>query len=136
MINQLIKLIQNQDDELKKLLELLETQYKMIMGKDVFGLEGLVDKINECGKQIAKQEIERRNILGNDSIIEVVEQSNNEDLKKYYNKIKTTLNSVLSQKETNDMLLKQQIIFNSKMLEMINPRRDIKTYNSYGNLSR
>jgi hypothetical protein len=39
MINELIKLIQGQEDELKKLLELLETQYKMIMSKDVFGLE-------------------------------------------------------------------------------------------------
>jgi len=34
------------------------------------------------------------------------------------------------------MLLKQQIVFNNKMLEIINPRREMKTYNSYGNLSR
>ena len=136
MINELIKLIQSQEEELKKLLELLETQYKMIMSKDVFGLEGLVDKINECGKKIAKQEIERRNILGDNGIVEVVNNSNNDELRENYNKIKRTLNSVISQKETNDMLLKQQIIFNNKMLEIINPRREIKTYNSYGNLSR
>ncbi|WP_026888244.1 flagellar export chaperone FlgN [Clostridium beijerinckii] len=136
MINELIKLMQSQEEELKKLLELLETQYKMIMSKDVFGLEGLVDKINESGKKIAKQEIERRNILGNNGITEVVNDSNNEELRENYNKIKITLNSVISQKETNDMLLKQQIIFNNKMLEIINPRREIKTYNSYGNLSR
>lgn len=136
MINELIKLIQSQEEELKKLLELLETQYKMIMSKDVFGLEGLVDKINESGKKIAKQEIERRNILGDNGITEVVNNSNNDELRERYNKIKRTLNSVISQKETNDMLLKQQIIFNNKMLEIINPRREIKTYNSYGNLSR
>ena len=136
MIKELIELIQSQEEELRKLLELLETQYKMIMGKDVFGLEGLVDKINECGKKIAKQEIERRNILGDNSITEVVNNSDNGELKENYNKIKATLNLVLSQKETNDMLLKQQIIFNNKMLEIINPRREIKTYNSYGNLSR
>jgi flagellar biosynthesis/type III secretory pathway chaperone len=74
--------------------------------------------------------------LGNNSITEVVNNSDNEDLKKYYNDIKTTLNSVLSRKETNDMLLKQQLIFTNKMLEIVNPRREIKTYNSYGNLSR
>jgi flagellar biosynthesis/type III secretory pathway chaperone len=136
MVNELIKLIQSQEEELKKLLELLETQYKMIMGRDVFGLEGLVDKINECGKKIAKQEIERRNILGDNGITEVVNNSNSEELKTYYNQIQATLNAVISQKETNDMLLKQQIIFNNKMLEIINPRREIKTYNSYGNLSR
>lgn len=136
MINELIKLIQSQEEELRRLLELLETQYKMIMSKDVFGLEGLVDKINESGKKIAKQEIERRNILGDNGITEVVNNSNNEELRERYNNIKRTLNSVISQKETNDMLLKQQIIFNNKMLEIINPRREIKTYNSYGNLSR
>ncbi len=74
--------------------------------------------------------------MGNNSITEVVNNSDNEDLKKYYNDIKTTLNSVLSRKETNDMLLKQQLIFTNKMLEIVNPRREIKTYNSYGNLSR
>ncbi|OPJ64532.1 flagellar protein FlgN [Clostridium chromiireducens] len=136
MINELIKLIQSQEEELKKLQELLETQYEMIMGKDVFGLEGLVDKINECGKKIAKQEIERRNILGDSSITDVVNNSDNEELKKSYAKIRDTLNKVTSQKETNDILLKQQIIFNNKMLEIINPRREIRTYNSYGNLSR
>ncbi len=120
MINELIKLIQSQEEELQRLLELLETQYKMIMSKDVFGLEGLVDKINESGKKIAKQEIERRNILGDNGITEVVNNSNNDELRENYNKIKRTLNSVISQKETNDMLLKQQIIFNNKMLEIIN----------------
>lgn len=136
MINELIKLIQSQEEELQRLLELLETQYKIIMSKDVFGLEGLVDKINESGKKIAKQEIERRNILGDNGITEVVNNSNNDELREKYNKIKRTLNSVISQKETNDMLLKQQILFNNKMLEIMNPRREIKTYNSYGNLSR
>lgn len=136
MVNELIKLIQSQHEELQKLLELLETQYTMIMSKDVFGLEGLVDKINECGKKIAKDEIERRNLLGDGSISEFVNKSGNDKLQQYYNKIKDTLSLVLSQKETNDMLLKQQIVFNNKMLELVNPRRDIRTYNSYGNLSR
>ena len=79
MINELIKLMQSQDEGLKKLLELLETQYKMIMKKDVFGLEGLVDKINECGKSIAKEEVERRKIIGQDSIKDIVNNSDNEE---------------------------------------------------------
>lgn len=136
MINQLIKLIQIQEEDLKKLLELLETQYKMIMSKDVFGLEGLVDEINKCGKRIAEEEVKRRKLIGEDDIREVVNKSENEELKKSYNEIKYTLNTVLSQKETNDMLLKQQIMFNTKMIALMNPSREIKTYNSYGNLSR
>ena len=136
MINELIKLMQSQDEGLKKLLELLETQYKMIMKKDVFGLEGLVDKINECGKSIAKEEVERRKIIGQDSIKDIVNNSDNEELKEIFEEIQITLNNVISKKETNDMLLKQQIIFNNKMLQIVNPSREIKTYNSYGNLSR
>ena len=136
MINELIKLIQSQEEDLKKLLELLETQYMMIMSKDVFGLEGLVDKINECGKRIAQDEVKRRNLIGEESIIEIVNKSDNEELKEIFGKIQTTLNNVISKKETNDTLLKQQIIFNNKILAILNPNRDIKTYNSYGNLSR
>lgn len=136
MINELIKLIQSQEEELRRLLELLETQYKMIMSKDVFGLEGLVDKINESGKKIAKQEIERRNLTGEKNIKDIIYNSNNDKLKELYGKIQTTLNNTIMKKETNEMLLKQQIVFNNKMLDIINPRREIKTYNSYGNLSR
>ena len=136
MINELIKLIQNQEEDLKNLLELLETQYKMIMSKDVFGLEGLVDKINECGKKIAQEEVKRRNLTGEDTIKDIVNKSDNEELIKTYNYIQTTLNAVLSQKETNDLLLKQQIVFNNKMLTLLNPSREIKTYNSYGSLSK
>lgn len=136
MINELIKLMQSQEEDLKKLLELLETQYKMIMGKDVFGLEGLVDKINECGKRIANAEVKRRKLIGDDDIKAVVSQSDNDELKEAYGRIRETLQQTVYKKETNDMLLKQQIMFNTKMLNMLNPNREIKTYNSYGNLSR
>ena len=136
MINELIKLMQSQNEELKKLLELLKVQYKMIMSKDVFGLEGLVDKINECGKRIAEEEVKRRKLIGTESMSNIVNKSNNKELRDLYSKIQTTLNNVISKKETNDILLKQQIIFNNKILAFINPSREIKTYNSYGNLAR
>lgn len=136
MVNELIKLMQDQNEELKRLLELLETQYKMIMSKDVFGLEGLVDKINECGKKIAQEEVKRRKLIENRSIKNIVNESNNDELKKMYSQIQDKLNEVISKKETNDMLLKQKIVFNNKMIALMNPSREIKTYNSYGNLSR
>jgi flagellar biosynthesis/type III secretory pathway chaperone len=136
MINELIKLIQSQEEDLKKLLELLETQYKMIMSKDVFGLEGLVDKINECGKRIAQEEVGRRKLIGQKSIKEIVYNSDNEEIIHLYVEIQATLNKVILKKDTNDMLLKQQIVFNNKMLQILNPNRESKIYNSYGNLSR
>ena len=136
MINELIKLMQDQEKDLSELLGLLETQYKMIISKDAFGLEGLVDKINECGKRIAKEEVERRKITGDENIKEIIDNSNNEEIEEMFSKIQTTLKNVVSQKETNEMLLKQRIIFNNKMIQLMNPSREIKTYNSYGNLSR
>lgn len=136
MIKELIELMHDQNNDLKELLELLETQYKMIISKDVFALEGLVDKINECGKRIAKEEVQRRNITGNESIKEIVNNSDNEELKRIFGEIQTTLNNVILQKETNDILLKQKILFNNKMLQILNPNRENKMYNSYGNLSK
>lgn len=136
MINELIKLMQKQNTELKELLNLLEDQYTMIMKKDVFGLEGLVDKINECGKKIAKDEVERRNLTEEKGIKNIVNESNDKVLTESYQDIQKTLNQVISQKETNDLLLKQEIVFNNKMIQLMNPNRGIKTYNSYGNLSR
>ena len=137
MVNELIELIKIQSEDLKRLLMLLEIQYKMIMNKDVFGLESLVDKMNECGKEIAQEEVQRRKLIGNESIQIIINESNNEELRESYNNIKGILNQVVLKKETNDILLKQSIIFNNKMLALMNPNsREIKTYNSYGNLSR
>ncbi|AGX44933.1 flagellar protein FlgN [Clostridium saccharobutylicum] len=136
MVNELIELIKIQSEDLKKLLMLLEIQYKMIMNKDVFGLEGLVDKMNECGKRIAQEEVQRRELIGNESIKEIVSNSNDEVLKEVYGNIRKILEEVKLKKDTNDMLLKQEIVFNNKMLAIMNPSKEIKTYNSYGSLSR
>lgn len=136
MINELIELMIRQEEDLKKLLELFEIQHEMILNKDLFGLEGIADSFNECGKNIAKEELERRNIIGENNILEVVNGSNNDKLKEVYGSIRDTLRNVLTQKETNELLLKQHILFNTKMLNIMNPSRTAKTYTSYGNLSR
>lgn len=136
MVNELIKLMIDQEKYLQKLLELLDVQYDMMMKKDLFGLEGVVDKINECGKIIAKSEVARRKLLDKKSVQEVVNSSNNNELKQVYNSIQNTLKKVISKKETNEILLKQQLLFNTKMLNIMNPNRNTKIYNSYGNLYR
>ena len=68
MITELIELIKKQNEDLKELLMLLELQYKMIMENDVFGLEGLVDKLEQCSKRIAQEEVQRRQMIGSQSI--------------------------------------------------------------------
>lgn len=106
------------------------------MKKDAFSLEGLVDKLNECSKKIAREEVARRNLLNNGSLKEFVYNAKNTELSKTYGEVSETIHKVILQKDTNEMLIKQQISLNAKVLEMMNPNRDIKTYNSYGNLSK
>ena len=136
MVNKLMGLMKEQETHLSQLLVLLQVQKEMIMKKDAFGLEGLVDKISECSKIIAKKEVDRRRLLGDNSLINIVSTSNNSELKNIYEQIRVTLNNVIEQKDTNNILLKQELIFTNKMLNVINPDREIKTYNSLGGLRK
>lgn len=136
MLNELIGLIKEQDNRLKELMELLQMQYEFIVNKNLFGLEDLVDQINDCSKRVAEVELRRRNLMGNSSLTQFVSEQNNEELKKAYENIKKTLDEVKVKKETNDILLKQRLSFNSRMLAILNPSREIKTYNSYGSLKK
>lgn len=136
MIQNLIEIINNEENALKELLSLFKIQYKMIMEKDVFGLEGLIDTMNECNKKIATQEVSRRQLIGKSSLTDILNDSHNNELNISYEKIQKTLKEVTNQKDTNEMLLKQQIMFNNQMLNIMNPNREMKTYNSYGNLRR
>lgn len=136
MLNELIGLIKEQDNRLKELMELLQMQYEFIVNKNLFGLEDLVDQINDCSKRVAEVELRRRNLMGNSSLTQFVSEQNNEELKEAYESIKKTLDEVKAKKETNDILLKQRLSFNSRMLAILNPSREIKTYNSYGGLRK
>ena len=108
----------------------------MIMAKDAFGLEGLVSKLEKESKLIAQIEVERRNLINNVSIVEYVNRSNDDNLKKSYKSLVEILEKAIEKKNTNELLLKQQVIFTNKMLSIMNPDRQIKTYNSNGNLSK
>lgn len=128
--------MKSQEKHLIQLSELLEIQKNFIIKKDVFGLEGVVDKLNDCSKKIAREEVARRSILNNKSLKEIVFSSNNEELKKTYNRVSDILINVKNKKDTNDILLKQQLIFTNKMLNILNPNNELKTYNSYGTLKK
>lgn len=136
MINELTIVIKNEGEALKKLLSLLEKQYKHVMKKEVFELEALVDEIKLVNKEVAQAEVERRKLVGQRSMREIVNTSNDEELDNSYREINRIILAVKQQKETNELLIRQQMSFNNQILNIINPRREMKTYNSYGNLSR
>lgn len=134
MMNELVELMKEQEKYLNELLILLKVQRQMINQKDNFGLEGIVDKMTQCNKNIAQSEINRRKLLNGKSIKDIVNSSNDSELKKTYSDIHELLKTIVLEKETNEMLLKQELVLGAKILNMINPNREIKTYNSYGNL--
>lgn len=136
MIAKVIELVDQQNEMLKQLLELLKKQNKLIINKDLYGLEDILDEIEKCSKDIAELELNRRQIIGEENFDEFVKNNENEELQKVYNDIKITINSAKIQKESNELLLKQKLSFNTKMLEIMNPRREIRTYNSYGSLKK
>lgn len=136
MSNELTIVIKNEGEALKKLLSLLEKQYKHVMKKEVFELEALVDEIKLVNKEVAQAEVERRKLVGKRSMREIVNASNDEELGNSYREINRIILAVKQQKETNELLIRQQMSFNNQILNIINPRREMKTYNSYGNLSR
>ena len=136
MSNELTIVIKNEGEALKKLLSLLEKQYKHVMKKEVFELEALVDEIKLVNKEVAQAEVERRKLVGKRSMREIVNASNDEELDNSYREINRIILAVKQQKETNELLIRQQMSFNNQILNIINPRREMKTYNSYGSLSR
>ena len=136
MIEKVVRLVNQQNEMLQKLLELLKKQNKFMINKDLYGLEDILDEIEKCSKDIAEVELQRRQILEKKNFDEFVRNNKDEELEKAYNNIKLTINLVKTQKESNELLLRQKLSFNTKMLEIMNPRREIRTYNSYGGLKK
>lgn len=136
MINNLIETLILEKKSLERLLSLLEEQYILIMKNKLFELEDIVGRIKLCNKDVAEEEVNRRKIVGSESMKDIVENSNNIELDTAYRDIKKLIDVVRMQKDTNELLIRQQMGFNAQILNIINPRREIKTYNSYGNLSK
>ena len=136
MDKKLVDIIINETNALENLLALLKEQYVYIMKKDVFSIEEVIEKIKLSNQQIAQEEVNRRKLVGNKPMREIINESKNEDLVDEYRKVKKIITLVKQQQETNELLIKQQIGFNTQILNLINPRRDVKTYTSMGNLSR
>lgn len=132
MINSLIEILYKEQNALIELLKLLDRQHKSLIEKDVFALEGIVDEIRMANRLVAESEVERRKLMGNKSMKDLVLNSDNKELDILYRNIKKILHSITVQKDTNELLIKQGLSYTNRLLTIINPRREVKTYNSYG----
>ena len=135
-MEELKKILLLEEKEIRELLSILENQHKLLVKKDIFGLEAIVEEIQQKNKLVAESEVNRRRVLGKNSLKEVVKNSKDEELDSIYRSIQKLLEEIVLQKETNDLFIKQQLTFTNRMLNIVNPKREIPTYNSYGNMKR
>lgn len=136
MVNRLLEILSKEEKALEVILKLLEDQYKKIIGKDIFGLESIVDEIKVGNKEVAQWEVERRKLLGQRNINDVVAESSNKNLEILFRRMKALIEEIKVQKETNELLIKQNLSYTNKLLTLINPVRETNLYNSYGAMKR
>ncbi|MDD3223535.1 MAG: flagellar protein FlgN [Clostridium sp.] len=136
MKEELKKVMEEENKELKNLHTLLKSQQEAFVKKDVFKLESLVKEIENAKVSIAKLEVERRNVSNNKTMAEVKSEFKDEKVDKFYSDISDEIKKIQIQNDTNQRLLKRGLIFTNKMLRIFNPVRDAKTYNYSGKINR
>jgi flagellar biosynthesis/type III secretory pathway chaperone len=129
-------IIVKETEALNKLLAVLEEQHALLLENNIFGLEAIVSKIQLINKEVAELEVERRKETAGQSMNIIILDFKDETLDKNYRAIKRLLSDIEVQKNTNDMLIKQGLGFSTKMLNILSPDRNTKTYNSYGKMKR
>ena len=108
-------IIYEEKNILKNLLALLDEQYDYIINKEIIKMDKVAKKLDETSKELAKIEIQRRNIMGSEaSMKEIVQLCDDENIKNAYEEIVSTLRMVQLQKEANDTLIKQKLFFTKK----------------------
>lgn len=95
-------------------------------------MEDCVKRITDCNIAIARYEMDRRKVTNGESMSKIVREANDVDIEDSYNTIKKVLDELRFQKDTNEMLIKQGLIFSTKMLELFSPNKKALTYNAYG----
>ncbi|GIM32912.1 flagellar protein FlgN [Paraclostridium bifermentans] len=130
-------IIYEQRKMFKELLNLLDEQYDLILGKDPTLLDKIARKLENVSRDIAKLEIQRRNIVGSDfSMGTLIEENDDKNIKEAYEEIKSTIKMIEVQKESNHVILKQKLFFTKKMLNVLKPSQGIGTYNYSGQVRK
>jgi flagellar biosynthesis/type III secretory pathway chaperone len=136
LIEDLNRIIIEEIKALEVLLGCLDRQHEYIAKDDVFKMEAVVEDINNCNKKIAKLEMERRNITKGESMEQIVNASDYSELDENYRKARKLVEELKVQKETNEILIKQGLGYTTRMLQVLNPDRQPKTYGAYGKMKR
>ena len=136
MKDKLNEIILQETITVRALLLELEEQHRCIIVSDVFGMEACVNKIKEANKNIAHMEVERRKLTENRSMVEIIDEARDAELEKNFHKIKLLLQGAVQQKDTNELLIKQGLSFTNRMLNVLSPVRESKTYNAYGKVKK
>lgn len=138
MITDLKVVIYEEKNILSKMLNLLDEQYKYILEKDVKRLNDIVKDLEDVSRELASVEIKRRALVGeNNSMKLIVEKSDDEHFREAYKDIVSTIKMVELQKETNDILIRQELFFTKKMISFIKPNnKTANTYNAYGQIKK
>lgn len=123
---------------LNEMLELLDEQFVAIARKDIEKLNEIIPKLENVNKELATIEIKRRNICSEkEKFEEIIQNSNDENLKKTYKNVKNILELVNHQYKSNEMLLKKELMFTKKMINFIKPGDNrALTYNSHGYMKK
>lgn len=119
---------------LQELVILLDKQYNSILSDEITLLDKLNEDIEIAGKKIATIEIKRREIIKDNDLREIIENSDDKHLKDVYKEVRSLVMSLELQKDTNYALIKQRLFFTNKIINVIRPSKSIGTYNAYGNV--
>jgi len=133
-MSDICSILQFEEGLLKDLLSLFEIQHKAIVKNDMETMETIIDKLIEKGKEIEKAENQRKSLPGGNSIREAA--FNDEELDKEIRNIKKIVSELNVQKKTNDLLLRQGINFNDKVISILSQKRCSKVYGNNGKLAR
>lgn len=126
------KIIVEEYKALKTLLDALDEQFECLTKRDVFGLDKVSKKLQQCSVEVARWEMERRKLTNGKTMKDIIEEAKDKELEDNYTKVIKLLSAIELQKHTNDMLIKQGLGFATQMLNFLNPNKGPKTYNSYG----
>ncbi|EDS76704.1 conserved hypothetical protein [Clostridium botulinum C str. Eklund] len=139
-IKGLLEVMKTQSIALNELLVVLEKQHEYIIKDDVFGMEAIVEDIQKSNQKVADIELKRRQftngLLEKKTLGKLIYELDNEELINAFKKVRNTLEAIRLQKDTNDLLIKQGISLNNRILAFLNPDRQAKTYNGYGKMKR
>ncbi|AJA47838.1 flagellar protein FlgN [Clostridium pasteurianum DSM 525 = ATCC 6013] len=121
---------------LKNLLNSLDKQHQLFLQNDIFALENMVKVIENNNKSIAELEVERRKLVGANSMKDIINVFKDEELENNYRDINMLLQEIKFQKDSNELLFKQGLVFTNRVLNIFSPNRNLKTYNSLGKIGR